>query len=1224
MGILNPLALGGQLFSGGSVVNSATITSAIFGNSDDAGTNAIKEPFQILLNNSGLFGGGSSNVVEKVAVSDVKLQTSTYNKIIPDVFGIVNVAGNVMWASQVVRKTTTTQPRMTKSGYESGGSVTTIRASFAIAICKGVVDEIKNVYANGSEIVLSNYYHSIYYGSDSQMPDGVMQSFLGTGNVPAFRGLCYVVFHDFPLENFDGSVPNFTFTVRRNSYLNNGAERVEDLVRSITLIPGSGEFVYDTVTQRKLNGIWREGVFIETSNATLLNNHTATANSNSIDSLNNLQKTFKNLEYVSLVVSWFGSDLNAGVCDVYPACEFDDVVTKPDEWFVAGISRRKAKIVGRDADGNMSYGGTPADVSVVRYVNEMRKRGLKVCLYPMLMMDCDKKPWRGRMFANSKNDIDVFFAKYRNFILHYSNLLKGNLDSIIIGSEMVGLTKFRDVDNSFPAVKKFCELARDVRGVVGKDVKITYAADWSEYHHTDGGWYNLDELWADENIDLIGIDAYFPLTNSADSVYDIGEIKKGWVSGEGFEFYYSDGERKVRQPLSPEWAWKNIEYFWANVHWNPDGKITKWKPKMKKIWFTEYGFPSVDCCTNEPNVFYSKGSLDSGFPRLSSGDVDFKAQRNAILATELQWQNSEFLERKFLYTWDARPYPIFPNLVSFWSDGYSWQYGHFVNGKIGSAMLSDLVSYFCLLAGLKEDEFDTSMIADEVIDGYIIDKKMSIISHLSFLSKVMFFDGYFENGVLYFKFLNNVNTHSISSDELLIDEKGELQFNVLKYGEEFAPESVEIAYNDLNNFYFTSTAVARDGLKSSGIVYSVSVPVPMTGAKASEVAWKLLASISGECDTYVLKLPIKWMVVRVMDVIRIVINNELHSIRVREVVMNDDFSLTIKGTSILENGSVDIKAKDDLLKTNVSFVSNQIAKTGVVVLDLYNCFNYVDRNYFDLCLAIFSNDTNWNGASIFVSEERDGDYYFYQSVSVQSTVGGLLSLPYLACDNGVVDILSRIEVVVQNENNKMISISDEAFYGYKNLVLIGKEIVAFRDVEHIGDGRFVLSHLLRGCFNTEKFVSSHVIGERVVLIDNDLVKIKVPVSKIGKNFFVKCVSNNDTINNTQSVEFVLEGNGIKNFDILNIYKFVLENGDIKFDFDRRANVKYYSNTLQFSDYVYYVDVCSFDNVVKRSFLVDLNNKAIIYYREMQIADFAVFGGELLNRCFLKFRQVLKV
>ncbi|MCC8483962.1 MAG: glycoside hydrolase TIM-barrel-like domain-containing protein [Rickettsia endosymbiont of Labidopullus appendiculatus] len=31
---------------------------------------------------------------------------------------------------------------------------------------------------------------------------------------------------------------------------------------------------------------------------------------------------------------------------------------------------------------------------------------------------------------------------------------------------------------------------------------------------------------------------------------------------------------------------------------------------MKPIWFTEFGFPSVDGCSNQPNVFYDPSSCE--------------------------------------------------------------------------------------------------------------------------------------------------------------------------------------------------------------------------------------------------------------------------------------------------------------------------------------------------------------------------------------------------------------------------------------------------------------------------------------------------------------------------------------------------------------------------------------------------------------------------------------
>lgn len=57
---------------------------------------------------------------------------------------------------------------------------------------------------------LSAYYPgpSIYPGDESQNPDPLMEAYEGSGTVPAFRGLCYVVWETFPLANFGNRVPN--------------------------------------------------------------------------------------------------------------------------------------------------------------------------------------------------------------------------------------------------------------------------------------------------------------------------------------------------------------------------------------------------------------------------------------------------------------------------------------------------------------------------------------------------------------------------------------------------------------------------------------------------------------------------------------------------------------------------------------------------------------------------------------------------------------------------------------------------------------------------------------------------------------------------------------------------------------------------------------------------------------------------------------------------------
>ena len=72
---------------------------------------------------------------------------------------------------------------------------------------------------------------------------------------------------------------------------------------------------------------------------------------------------------------------------------------------------------------------------------------------------------------------------------------------------------------------------------------------WSEYHHTEDCWYNMDKLWATNNIDFIGIDAYFPLTKTEENNITKESIKHGWESGEYYDYYYDNNGIKQVAPV---------------------------------------------------------------------------------------------------------------------------------------------------------------------------------------------------------------------------------------------------------------------------------------------------------------------------------------------------------------------------------------------------------------------------------------------------------------------------------------------------------------------------------------------------------------------------------------------------------------------------------------------------------------------------------------------------
>lgn len=421
-----------------------------------------------------------------------------------------------------------------------------------------------------------------------------------------------------------------------------------------------------------------------------------------------MQSVLPNLEWVAVVVTWFATSTDAGACEIVPKVEFQGTTqVLPQDWNVAGISRSAAQtVLFIDAD-TPTYGGTPSDHTVLEIITELKSRGLKVMLYPMIFVDTitlEVKPWRGRITPANATDANNWFTKtngYNAFITHYANLAKDKVDAFVIGSELVGMTSFTPSAGVYDAVNQLVTLAASVKVIMGATTDLTYAADWSEYHSTNG-WFNLDPLWASANIDFVGIDAYFPLTDDLPQLQITEQaIKDGWEAGEGWDYFYTDSVNRTGKTSyggDATFAWKNLEYWWENTHTNPDTNQTAWTAKMKPVWFTEMGFPSVDGAANQPNVFYDPSSAESFFPRASKGRIDFQAQREALNATldylEERNQlsgNSDLVPRRFLWTWDARPFSFWPDLDGVWQDDLLWATGHWLQGKLGTSTLGAVV-----------------------------------------------------------------------------------------------------------------------------------------------------------------------------------------------------------------------------------------------------------------------------------------------------------------------------------------------------------------------------------------------------------------------------------------------------------------------------------------------------------------------------------------------------
>lgn len=756
-----------------------------------------------------LGAGRHTRFVQGPRLGDVAGLTSTEGDPIPRVYGRAKVGGSLIWATRPLEVANTAVERAASASKASGGGQRTVRTTYsyfadlAVGLCEGEIAFVRRIWADGTEIDQTGITLRVYAGGPDQASDPLIVAKEGAANAPAYRGLAYVVFEGLPLADYGNRVPQFAFEVIRPV---NG---LYGLIRAVDLIPGASEFGLDPdlVT-----------VDLDLGRTESANRHQLQRATDVTASLDALQALCPNLRRVAVVATWFGTDLRAGACRVVPKVETADKLTKGDVWSVAGFDRSQAEVVSRLPDGTPAYGGTPSDAGLTRLVADLARRGLEVVLYPFVMMDvaignamADPRvpgafqppyPWRGRITcdpapglagspdgtAAADAQVQAFFAAgYRDEVLHYAGLAAGwavdgvHLAGFVIGSEFVGLTRVRG-GAGYPAVQAFRALAADVRARLGTGVKLVYGADWTEYgaHVRDGGAtlrFPLDDLFADPNIDAIGIDWYPPVTDWRDTpdhadlaasgdIYDRAYLKDRGASGEAFDWYYADDAGRAAQArltitdgaYGQPWTYraKDLVGWWSNRHVERDGGIetrtTAWVPAGKPVWLTEVGVPAVDKGTNGPNVFPDPKSSESAYPPDSRGLRDELIQLRGIASVIERFDPARpgFSETDnpvspvyggrmvdpaaiFVWSWDARPFPAFPDVPAVWADTANWRVGHWITGRIEGCDLDLLVATI-----LGEFGFDADLHVEAAayLDGYVIDRPLSARAALETLTQV--------------------------------------------------------------------------------------------------------------------------------------------------------------------------------------------------------------------------------------------------------------------------------------------------------------------------------------------------------------------------------------------------------------------------------------------------------------------------------------------------------
>ncbi|MFH1837020.1 MAG: glycoside hydrolase [Candidatus Omnitrophota bacterium] len=198
---------------------------------------------------------------------------------------------------------------------------------------------------------------------------------------------------------------------------------------------------------------------------------------------------------------------------------------------------------------------TPSKKSVKHVINTIHSLGMRTMLKPHidLIDKGDGTYWRADIGSASEKGWAEWFSEYRKFILSYARMAeKMNVEIFCVGTEL-----------SFASqrLSEWKEIISEIRKIYSG--KLVYAANWDNFKNI-GFW---------EDLDYVGIDAYFPLSYVSDP--SLEDLKNGWKKWKyDIETWQTEIGKPVlfteigyaSTPEAPYFPWKSGSYGNADAN----------------------------------------------------------------------------------------------------------------------------------------------------------------------------------------------------------------------------------------------------------------------------------------------------------------------------------------------------------------------------------------------------------------------------------------------------------------------------------------------------------------------------------------------------------------------------------------------------------------------------------------------------------------------------------
>ena len=580
----------------------------------------------------------------------------------------------------------------------------------------------------------------------------------------------------------------------------------------------------------------------------------------------------------------------------------------------------------------------------------------------------------------------------------------------------------------------------------------------------------------------------------------IHDVRSVMIEGEsGILSVHLPHERPLWSPALKRLEWPNgviAQVFSAN---DPEGLRGS---QFGAAWCDETGCPAVNRGANQPNVFFDPKSAQSRLPWFSSGARDDLVQRRYIGALQQHWNSGEPAnpvsavygsgmvpsDRIWLWAWDARPFPEFPESSAIWSDGGNWQRGHWLNGRLGGCPLDRLIDRILTDYGIDYLPSKT----DGFLDGFVIGEVAPLRASLEPLAGLFNLIAREEEGSLRFVGKEYLDDTSIPVEDLV--QNGEAAaFAETVSGEVELPREVTLTHGDVFSNYEGVTSQSRRLETSSDRSVSMNAPTvlpPSSGEGLAEARLRDTWNARRQCS---FGLPWKYLALEAGDVVSMASALAPASqYRISGFEDGQWRSVSASGFTRFESsGSQSEPATGS---------PGKVTGFGTPLVALMNLPIGMDAAEPEPAVHVAVWSQPWaEGYTVATSPSGDGfsgrafvpDPAQIFTLQEPLSAGPLgrwdrASVLKLAGEAGDLESLERVLVLAGGNGLAVQSDNDEW------------EIVQFQEAALTGDGSWQLTGLLRGQMGTDPaMLAGASAGKLAVLLNDAVVRVPLQASETG-------------------------------------------------------------------------------------------------------------------------------